>query len=102
MTQSFRPHPPRADGERDGELVNAAIEPSEGPIQLAWMVNKIRLRSLKNGSISFTIQTSWMGSQMSSVSQLAAHLFHHPGELDGVDGTLLLESTQASTLCTGS
>jgi hypothetical protein len=54
------PHPPRADGEQDGQLVSARAK-CKGPIQLAWMVNKTR-GTAASRIISFTIQTSWMGS----------------------------------------
>jgi hypothetical protein len=36
----FRPHPPRADGERDGELEKRREKNRKDPIQLVWMVNK--------------------------------------------------------------
>jgi len=40
----------------------------KGPIQLAWMVNKIRVRYAPK--ICFTIQASWMGSKGSGRSSV--------------------------------
>ena len=61
MLREFGPRPPCADGEQDGELDMIAPNSNEkGPVQLAWMVNKIRMAC--RVMISFTVQVSWTGS----------------------------------------
>ena len=57
----------------------------EGPIQLARMVNKTGPSYVGSEAISFTIQASWMGSNLCPVSRLAHRLLHHPHEADGVE-----------------
>jgi hypothetical protein len=78
-----RPHPPCADGERDGELASRLQEMSKGPIQLAWMVNKIRRRRYPPQKSPSPSRRAGWGRVRCYLGRLASHLFHHPGKLDG-------------------
>jgi hypothetical protein len=61
-----------------------------GPIQLAWMVNKIALLAThRRKSASPSRRAGW-GRGCVAVVGLARHLLHHRGKLDGVGSAAIV------------
>ena len=64
------------------------LEITPDPIRLVRMVNETYgsgpTRGAGSQKLSFTIQTSWMGSWAVGRLALALHLTHHPHKADGV------------------
>ncbi len=78
-----RPHRPRVDGAKDGELSQPHLDLLSDPIRLVRMVNQILRHSSPNDLFHHPHEADGVSKTTWQTTSLAHHRLLHPGKLDG-------------------